>query len=162
MSSEPFVSFKYANVEDCLEELGLSDQQIKDVKEEPRNRFQRWVLAGQNNVEGAIAKLNPGTRIEKNTPAFTYARNAVINWFLYKKRAKDGSKTKDDAKEDYKLNIEYLKNVLQSDRGTRVKMVSILGPSQKNPNILLPSQLDTAFYGEANIGRTTSDINDDD
>lgn len=156
MSAEPFVSFKYANVEDCLEELGLSDQQIKDVKEEPRNRYQRWVLAGQNNVEAAVAKVNPEARIEKNTQAFTYARNAVINWFLYKKRSKDGSKTKDDAKEDFKMNIEDLKTILIRDRGTRVKMVGILGRSQKNPNILLPSQLDTAFYGQTNQGTTTS------
>lgn len=155
MSVDPFVSYKYANVEDCLEELGLSDQQIKDVKEEPRNRYGTWVLQGQNNVEGAIAKVNPDARIEKNTDAFTFARNAVLSWFLYKKRAKDGSKTKDDAKDDYKLQIEYLINVLTRDRGTRVKMASILGPSQKNPNILLPSQLDTAFYGQTNQGTTT-------
>lgn len=156
MSVNPFVSFKYANVDDCLEELGFSDEQIKDVKEKPRNRYGTWVLQGQNNVEGAIAKVNPDSRIEKNTPAFTYARNAVINWFLYKKRAKDGSKTKDDAKEDYKLQIEYLLNVLTKDRGTRVKLASILGKSPKNPNILLPSQLDTAFYGQTTQGTTTS------
>jgi hypothetical protein len=149
VSAEPHVSEKYAIVEDFLDELGLTEAQIKALSEQRRNRYQTWVLQGQNNVEAAIAKINPDITIADNTPQYTFARNAVLAWALYKKRQKDGSPSKDDAKADYDLEIEYLTNVLQSDRGSRVKAVAILGKSQRNSNILLPSQLDTEFYGKA-------------
>ncbi len=151
MSAVPYVSLKYANVNDFCDELGITDGQWQALSEEQRNRYSRWVLEGQNKVEAKIIDINPTTSIAKNSDAFTFAFNAVINWALYRKRSKDGSKTKDDAKDDFKSDIEDLRRTLTKDRGTRVKMVAILGKSFKQPNILLPSQLDTEFYGESNI-----------
>lgn len=144
-----YLSTRYANVDDFLDLLGLSDSQKREISEEQHNRYSHWVLEGQNNTEAAIADISDDISITPNTPAFTFAKNAVINWALYKKRAKDGSQTKDDAKEDFKMNIEFLRNVITKERSDRVKAVIIEGPTRKNPNILLPSQLDTQFYGSS-------------
>lgn len=141
-----FTSERYASVDDFLDLLGLTDTQKREITEEQRNRYGRWITEGLNNTEAAIADVIEDDTIDKGTPAFTFAQNSVLNWALYKKRAKDGSQTKDDAKEDFKMNIEYLRNVITKERGERVKAVVIQGDTRANPNILLPSQLDTQFF----------------
>ena len=145
MVSDKYVSMKYANVKDFAEELSISAEDINKLDEETRSRYQRWLLEGQNNTEAAISDVSPTIDIAENTPEYTFAKNAVVNWALYKKRARDGSPNKDDAKEDYLMNIEYLTKILVQERGTRTRVVSIVGepfPDQ----ILIPSQLYTEFY----------------
>jgi len=131
--------------------LGITEAEYQALTDEQRDRFGDWLLQGQNKVEAGIIDINPTTEIAKNTPSHTFARNAVLNWALYRKRSKDGSKTRQDAKDDFLSDLEDLKRVLTKERGTRVKMAAILGPTQKNSNILLPSQLDTEFYGDSRI-----------
>ena len=145
VSEERYTSMKYGNMSDYGEALGLSAEQVKGLSEETRGQYQRWIIEGQNNTEAAISDVSPQISIEEGTPEYTFARNAVVNWALYKKRSKDGSKTKDDAKEDYKLNIEYLRKRLIQNRGTRTRTVSIIGQPFEE-QILLPSQLYSEFY----------------
>jgi hypothetical protein len=145
---QKYTSFRYATEEDVLFELGLTDKQVKELDFETRNRFQSWTLQGQNNVEAAVSDVSDEIQIARNTKEFTFARNAVVNWALYKKRQKDGSTAAKDFLADYHLQIQYLRNTLIRNRGVRVENVAILGKTFKNRNILLPSQLDTAFYND--------------
>ena len=147
-TDQKYTSKKYANVEDFIHELGLTQKQFQELDFETRNRFQSWVLNGQNQIEAIISDLSDDTQLAENTEEFTLARNAVMAWAMYQKRVKDGSPSKEDYLTIYRETVKGLTVLLHKKRTTRTRTASIQGKTFKNTRILLPSQLDTAFYND--------------
>jgi len=71
---------------------------------------------------------------------------AALNWVVYKKRDKEGSRNAANAKDDHQKDLEMLIDLLTATRTDRTKTVSIIGKTLKKQEILLPSQIDTQFY----------------
>lgn len=145
MSTE-FTSKKYATIDDYMDSLGMSEADQANVSQTIRARFALWVTEGNNNVEGEVSKESDDTNLTADTPEFTFAKNAVMNWCVYKQRTLLGSANAKQALTDYEKTIENLHKILIKTRTTRTKTVSIKGASQKNQQILLPSQIDTQFF----------------
>jgi len=146
MSSEDYVSVKYATEDDLMDALGMSKTEQADVAQHIRDRFAMWITEGNNNVEGEVSKESDETSLTPGSDAAIFAKNAVINWGIYKQRQLLGSSNKADALNDYNTTIANLHKVLIKTRTTRTKTASIRGESQKNSRITLPSQIDTQMY----------------
>ena len=124
----------------------MSKAEQANVAQGIRDRFEMWITEGNNNVEGKVSKLSDDTNLIAGSDAAVFAKNAVFNWALYKQRSLLGSANRKDAENDYNTTITNLENLLIKTRGARTVTESILGVSQKNNRILLPSQIDTQFY----------------
>jgi len=141
-----YVSSIYATVTDFYTVLGLSAAEISGLSTEIVAKFQAWITEGNNIVEGKVSKLSDDTKLVANSDAFTFAKNAVVNWCLQKHRTFLGSSNKKEALADHEAEIISMENILIKDRGDRTVTVSIQGASQKFNRIILPSQIDTQFY----------------
>ena len=142
-----FVPEKYITVDDGLLNVGFTKVQINALDEPTRARFIDWTRQGNSKIETTLLEFSDGIPLSKTSQEYTYAKSAALNWVVYKKRDKEGSKNAANAKKDFEDDIGELKKFLIASRNTRTQTVSILG---KNPAtdalILLPSQIDTQFY----------------
>ncbi len=137
---------QYATFEEGLSLLGYTKAEIEDLDEKTKNRFIDWTREGNMNVETELSPYAESMPLANTSKAYRYAKNAVLNWIAYKRRDKEGSTNAKNAKDDHEKNLAKLVTLLISERTDRTKTVSIAGPSQKDQQILLPSQIDTQFY----------------
>jgi len=133
-------------LDDALDHLGWTKEQINTIDEVTKNRYSNWVREANNLVESTIFKVSDGTPLDADTKEFTYAISAALDWVVYKKRDKEGSQNARDARKDHEMNLQMITDYLTALRTDRTKTVAILGKSLKNQEILLPSQIDTQFY----------------
>jgi len=141
-----YVPAKYATLQDALLNLGWTTLQINAISKIEKARYQDWVREGNNLVESFLFSLSNDTPLAETSKEFAYAKSATLNWVVYKKRDKEGSRNATNAKADHKADLDMIERLLIATRTTRTETASILGPSPKNSEILLPSQIDTAFY----------------
>lgn len=142
-----YVSAIYATVAEFESlTLGLSAAQIALLPVNIVARFTQYVVEGNNQVEGKLSKYSDLTPLTANSDAFTFAKNASLNWAMYKNRQFLGSANAKDSLADFNSEITSMENILIKTRGDRTVNVSILGESQKNTRIILPSQIDTFYY----------------
>ena len=141
-----FVPEKYATLQDALEHLGWTKVQINSIDEITKNRYQNWTREGNNLVETTLFKVGNESPLLETSKEYAYAKSATLNWVVYKKRNKEGSRTATDALNDHKMDLDMIISLLTATRTDRTKTVSIAGKSLKKQEILLPSQIDTQFY----------------
>jgi len=141
-----FVPEKYNTLQDSLEHLGWTKVQINTIDEITKNRYQNWVREGNNLVETTLFKVGNESPLLETSKEYAYAKAAALDWVVYKKRDKEGSRNAINALNDHKMNLDMLVSLLTATRTDRTKTVSIAGKSLKKKEILLPSQIDTQFY----------------
>ena len=144
--STAFVPEKYNTLQDSLEHLGWTKVQINEIDEKTKNRYQNWTREGNNLVETTLFKVGNESPLLETSKEYAYAKSAALNWVVYKKRDKEGSRNALNAKADHEQDLKMLIDLLTATRTDRTKTVSILGKSKKKQEILLPSQIDTQFY----------------
>lgn len=142
-----YIPEQYVTLQDALENLGWTAAQINAMSAQERSRYQDWVREGNNLVETTLFKVGNDTPLSSTSKEYTYAKSAALNWVIYKKRDKEGSKNSKNAKDDHKADLDMIIELLTATRTTRTETASIVGESPyPNANILLTSQIDTEFY----------------
>ena len=142
-----YIPEKYITVNDVLDHFGWTKEQINTIDEVTRNRYANWVREGNNLVETTLFDLTEsGVPLSNTSKEYTYAKSAALNWVVYKRRDKEGSKNAPNAKNDHKDDLEMIRKLLTATRTDRTKTTSIAGQSFTRQNILLPSQIDTKLY----------------
>ena len=141
-----FVPEKYNTLQDSLEHFGWTKQQINAIDEITKNRYQNWVREGNNLVETTLFKVGNDSPLLETSKEYAYAKSAALNWVVYKKRDKEGSRNATNAKDDHEKDLKMLIDLLTATRTDRTKTVAIIGKTLKKQEILLPSQIDTQFY----------------
>jgi len=141
-----YIPAKYITYQDALEHIGFTKVQINTITETEKQRYQNWTREANNLVESTLFKVGNTTPLSPTSNEYTYAKSAALNWVVYKKRDKEGSQNATNAKEDHKQNLKELTDYLTALRTDRTKTVSIVGKRAPAQSILLPSQIDTAFY----------------
>lgn len=139
---------KYITLQDSLEHLGFTVVQINALSKTEKDRYQNWVRQGNNKIEGVLFRYSNGTPLLPTTREYAYAIATALDWVVYKKRDKEGSRNAADAKADHKENLDMLISLLVATRTDRTKTVAILGKKKtvsQSPIVLLPSQIDTQF-----------------
>lgn len=145
MSTE-YTPEKYVTLQDALAHLGWTKVQINTIDEITKSRYQNWVRQANNLVETTLFDLGNTNPLAATSEEFAYAKAAALDWVVYKKRDKEGSRNATNAKADHKQNLDQLRILLTAKRTDRTKTVAIPGKSLKRQEILLPSQIDTQFY----------------
>ena len=141
-----YVPEKYITLEDALDHFGWTKAQIETISEIEKNRYQNWVREGNNLVETTLFNVGNDTPLLPTSKEYAYAKSASLNWVVYKKRDKEGSKNAANAKQDHTDNLNMIITLLTAERTTRTKTASILGKRPGASRIILPSQIDTQFY----------------
>jgi len=141
-----FTPEKYSTLNDALEHFGWTKVQVNAIDEITKNRYQNWVREGNNLVETTLFKVGNESPLLETSKEFAYAKSAALNWVVYKKRDKEGSRNATNALKDHERDLDMLITLLTATRTDRTKTVAILGKSKKDELILLPSQIDTEFY----------------
>jgi hypothetical protein len=103
---EDYASDKYITLEDALRHVGYSDATISSLPAEVKARFINWTKEANGNVESDTYIVTDGIPLPKGTPQYTFARNAALNWVMYKKRDWEGAKNSTNAKNDYDRDIK--------------------------------------------------------
>lgn len=137
---------QYVTLQDALENLGWTADQINTMSAQERSRYQDWVREGNNLVETTLFKVGNDTPLTANSKEFTYAKSAALNWVVYKKRDKEGSKNSKNAKDDHEKDLDMIIELLTATRTDRTETASIIGTNHSLDQITLPSQIDTFFY----------------
>ncbi len=141
-----YIPEKYITLDDSLDHLGWTKEQINTIDEVTKNRYTNWVREANNLVESTLFKVGNTTPLPADSKEFSYAIQAALDWVVYKKRDKEGSRNARDARQDHESSLQMITDLLIATRTDRTKTVAILGKSLKNQEILLPSQIDTQFY----------------
>jgi len=141
-----FAPEKYVTLQDSLEHFGWTEKQINEIDKITKNRYQNWVRNGNNLVETTLFKVGNDTPLLETSKEYAYAKSAALNYVVYKKRDKEGSRNATNAKNDYLEDLKMIVELLTATRTDRTKTVAIPGKSLKKQEILLPSQIDTEFY----------------
>ena len=142
-----YIPEKYITMEDALDHFGWTKLQIQQISDVEKNRYKNWVREGNNLVETTLFKVGNTNPLSRTSKEYTYAKSASLNWVVYKKRDKEGSRNAINAKNDHEQDLQMITDLLTAERSDRTKTVAILGKSPKDDAlILLPSQIDTEFY----------------
>ena len=113
MSTEAYIPEKYFTVDDAYDACGIAETDQANLTEEEKNRFSFWVREANDKIEVALFPDSDSIPLEKGTQIFTYARDAGLNWVLYKKRSLTGSLNAKEAKSDYQDNIKLAQTYLK-------------------------------------------------
>lgn len=112
MSTPNYISEKYVTTDDALLHLGFTPDQIKALPGTERTRYQNWVTEGNNKFEADTFPYTDNTPVLKGTKEYTFAKSAVLNWIVYKKRDKEGSKNASSARKDYEDDVQRVITLL--------------------------------------------------
>jgi len=112
MSIADYVPEKYITLDDALKHFGWTQQQINDIDAETKQRYERWVREANNNVESFLFQFSDDIPLKEGTKELTYVKSAALNWVVYKKRDKDGSKNAGSAKADYTADLKMVANLI--------------------------------------------------
>lgn len=113
MSTKNYTATKYLTLDEALKDLGFTTDQINSLAEIDKSRYIDWITEANGKVEADTFPYSDQTPLVFGTQPYTYAKNAALNWFRYKKRDNEGSPNAKNARDDYKADIEavirYLK-----------------------------------------------------
>ena len=144
--STPYVPIKYITLQDALEHIGFTVVQINAISKVEKDRYQNWVREANNAIELVLFRVGNDSPLLPNSREFAYAKQGALDWVIYKKRDKEGSKNAANSFTDFEHCMKELEVYLIATRTIRTETASILGKSPKDQEILLPSQIDTQFY----------------
>lgn len=112
MSIEDYVPEKYVTLDNALKHFGWSQQQINDIDAVTKQRYELWVREANNNVEGFLFQFSDDIPLLDGSKELTFVKSAALNWVVYKKRDKDGSKNAGAALKDHKRDLEMVANLI--------------------------------------------------
>lgn len=112
MSVADYVPEKYITLDDALKHFGWTQQQINDIDAQTKQRYERWVREANNNVESFLFQFSDDIPLKDGTKELTYVKSAALNWVVYKKRDKDGSKNAGSARKDYESDLKMVANLI--------------------------------------------------
>lgn len=141
-----YVPEKYVTLEDSLKNLGWTTAQINSISAVDKARYQDWVSEGNGLVETTLFNVGNDTPLLETSKEYRYAKSAALNWVVYKKRDKEGSKNATNAKKDHEKDLDMIITLLTATRTDRTETASIIGEPQTGKEITLPSQIDTFMY----------------
>lgn len=110
--STKYIPQKYIITADAFDSQGITETLQKTMSGEERKRYQDYVREANDKVETKLFEFSDVIPLVKGTPIFTYAKDAALNWVLYKQRNRIGSVNAKDSKEDFKENIEDAQRLL--------------------------------------------------
>lgn len=107
-----YIPQKYIITADAFDSQGITEAIQKNMSGEERKRYQDYVREANDKVETKLFEFSDVIPLVAGTPIFTYARDAALNWVLYKQRNRIGSQNAKDSKADFNDNIKDAKRVL--------------------------------------------------
>jgi len=112
MSVADYVPEKYVTLDDALKHFGWTQQQINDIDAATKQRYQRWVREANNIVEGFLFQYSDDIPLLDGSKELTFVKSAALNWVVYKKRDKDGSKNAPSALKDHDRDLKMVANLI--------------------------------------------------
>lgn len=113
MSTEAYIPEKYFTIDDAYDACGIEESDQANLTEAEKNRFERWTREGNDKIEVSLFPDSDSIPLVAGSQIFTYARDAGLNWVLYKKRTLTGSINAKEAKSDYQDNIKLAQTYLK-------------------------------------------------
>ena len=110
MSYEPQ---KYITPADVFDHLGISEAEQKKLADGNRKKYDSWIKEANSLVNTSLINYTQQIPLIENTEEFYYAQSAALNWVIYKKRDKEGSKNAYNAKADFEMNIKKIVELLK-------------------------------------------------
>lgn len=107
-----YIPQKYITTADAFDSQGITEAIQKNMAAEERKRYQDYVREANDKVETKLFEFSDVIPLEQGTPIFTYARDAALNWVLYKQRNRIGSANAKDSKADFLDNIKDARRLL--------------------------------------------------
>ena len=118
-SEESYIPEKYITIDDAFDFCGIADSDQANLTEEERNRFGAWVREANDKVEASLFPDADVIPLEQGTAIYTYAKDAALNWVLYKKRNLTGSTNAKESKQDYNESIRIAQTFLKRQPTSR-------------------------------------------
>lgn len=119
MSVADYVPEKYITLDDSLKHFGWTQQQINNIDSVTKQRYERWVREANNNVESFLFQYSDDIPLTDGSKELTYVKSAALNWVVYKKRDKDGSKNAGAAQKDYERDLKMVANLISKTPSDR-------------------------------------------
>lgn len=113
MSADDYNSYRYVKFNDVLDVLGFSKMQQEQLSNEIRARYLAWTKEANNKVEAELFPYSDVIPLTSGSKEEAFARSAALNWVIYKKRDREGSRNAKEARENYDSDIEMCKNLLK-------------------------------------------------
>lgn len=137
MSVEDYVPEKYITLDDALKHFGWSQQQINDIDEVTKGRYIRWVREANNIVEGYLFEFSDDIPLKEGSKELTFVKSAALNWIVYKKRDKDGSKNARDALKDHERDLKMVATLLAKTPSKRHDPIAAI-TTDSTADIIVP------------------------
>lgn len=137
MSVADYVPEKYITLDDALKHFGWTQQQINDIDAVTKQRYERWVREANNNVESFLFQFSDVIPLKDGTKELTYVKSAALNWVVYKKRDKDGSKNASAAKADYTADLKMVANLIAKTPSKRYDPIETI-TTDVTADIIIP------------------------
>ena len=112
ISNEDYIPKKYITLDDVLGHLGFNQSQIAVMASTDRERYLIWQKEANSRVETDLYPYSDDIPLDVSSMQLTYARSAALNWIMYKKRDKEGSKNAINSKNDYDRDIKAIRLML--------------------------------------------------
>jgi len=123
MSVADYVPEKYVTVDDALKHLGWTQQQINDIDAPTKSRYERWVREANNIVEGFLFQYSDAIPLKEGSKELTFIKSAALNWVVYKKRDKNGSKNASAAMKDHDRDLKMVETLLAKTPSKRYEPI---------------------------------------
>ena len=137
MSTADYVPEKYITLDDALKHFGWTQQQINDIDAPTKQRYERWVREANNNVEGFLFQFSDVIPLADGSKELTYVKSAALNWVVYKKRDKDGSKNAGSALKDYDRDLAMVANLISKEPSKRYDPIAAI-TTDVTADIIIP------------------------
>lgn len=137
MSTPDYVPEKYITLDDALKHFGWSQQQINDIDEVTKGRYIRWVREANNIVEGFLFQFSDNIPLVDGSKELTFVKSAALNWIVYKKRDKDGSKNASAALKDHERDLKMVANLIAKTPSKRYNPIETI-TTDVTADIIIP------------------------
>ena len=137
MSVSDYVPEKYVTVDDALKHFGWSQQQINEIDATTKQRYDRWVREANNIVEGFLFQFSDVIPLADGSKELTFVKSAALNWIVYKKRDKDGSKNAPSALKDHERDLKMVSNLIAKTPSKRYDPIAAI-TTDSTADIIVP------------------------
>lgn len=112
-TADDYNSYRYVKFNDVLDVLGFSKTVQQSLTNEVRARYLAWTKEANNKVEALLFPFSDAIPLTPGSQAEAYARSAALNWVVYKKRDREGSRNAKSAQEDFDKDIAMCRELLK-------------------------------------------------
>lgn len=113
MSTPPYKPQEFISIDEALQYVGYTETQAKQLNAQDRAQYLNWVRQANNLVETSLSNFVDVLPFEAGSKEITYAKQAALDWVMYKKRDMAGSLNARNAKSDHEGNIASMIKELQ-------------------------------------------------